>query len=1024
MPSSGNWRRHARRVALGLACVGLSLPAWGQEEDPDIFFVINNGRDIPGSLDDAITFANDGTNTHNEIRFGVGELEFLTLVLGSEPVLPDIDLLAADPSAERQVDLDATDVLGFQINTATDVGADFVLLHVVSGQATLVNLDIFGTALDEEGEPIRSQFVVDAGATLGFRYDGDHAIDDNVTGGGSVVKEGPATLRLGGTNTYSGGTEVKEGELLGHHDSIQGDIVVDEGALLTFEDLTETATHIYVGEITGEGSLIKTGSHILQFSSGKLAVTGGIEIVGGTLSGDTETISGDVSIRRDALFQLSQTQDGEYAGDITGEGSLEKAGIFDLTLSGENTFSGGIEVVGGDLFGSSQSIPGNIVLTQTSSQVFFDQSEEIGDGVHSGSISGEGKLIKLGPRTLTLSGTSSYAGGTEVQDGTLRGDARSLRDNIFVSSATAAVEFAIDDSQTFSSIVSGPGDFVKSGAGSLTLTDQNSHSGATRIDGGALRVAAALSGTSGVTVAAGASLVNAASDLGQFGTSVAGNLESLGGIELGGSAAFLRVFRGDASLEPGSSLAVTVNELGQSSLLQVDQAAVVDGVEFIITAEPGLYTHPDPYVLMTAASFTAGAQGLGFTSPDFAFLDIGDPTISPGGGDLTITISPNSAELSDFAETPNQIATAPALGEVLASGSPDADELLRNLSVVSASQVPKILDQVSGESLGAFSNPRLADAYALFQAVSRRFTANDYAGGPVARRPAESAGPPAQRLGAWLEGVGIFSRQSGEINASDIDANNGGLIAGFDTTLRGEPSFRLGAALAYTRLSIDGSRGLEASGNTYQAALYASWEHEGAYLGIAGRYGYSDMQTDRRIGFEDIDRRAQGESSGQEGGVLIEVGARLGDPTRLAYRPFLRLQYNHLSQQALQETGAGDLSLAAEAQEFDVGRSTLGVRISSLFTLGGEFGIEPEIRAGWSHDFGDLARPVVARFYTVPGALPFTTLGAETDPDNLFVGMGYLMRIADVPLVGLDYDFYAGDGYKVHVLSAQLYMRW
>nr|MCS5636081.1 hypothetical protein [Myxococcota bacterium] len=326
MRSSGNWRHHAGRAALGLACLVLSFPAWGQEEDPDVFFVLNNGRDIPGSLDDAITAANAGTNTHNEIRFGVAEVEFLTLILGSEPVLPDIDLLAADPSVERQVDLDATDVLGFKINTDSDVGADFVLLHVKSGRATLVNLDIFGTALDEEGEAIPSQFVVDADATLGFRYDEDYSIDDNITGGGSVVKEGPATLRVGGTNTYSGGTEVKEGELLGHRDSIQGDIVVDEGAFVTFEDRSETADHIYFGEITGDGSLIKTGSHSLQFSSGKLALTGGIEIVGGTLSGDTESISGDVSIQRGALFQLTQTLSGDYAGNITGEGSLEKGG--------------------------------------------------------------------------------------------------------------------------------------------------------------------------------------------------------------------------------------------------------------------------------------------------------------------------------------------------------------------------------------------------------------------------------------------------------------------------------------------------------------------------------------------------------------------------------------------------------------------------------------------------------------------------------------------------------------------------
>ena len=872
---------------------------------------------------------------------------------------------------------------------------------------------------------LSKRFVVDADATLGLRYDADHAIDDNITGDGKVIKEGPATLRLGGANTYSGGTEVTEGELLGHRDSIQGDVLVEEDAFLTLEDRTETANHIYQGAITGEGKLIKTGEHTLQFSTGTLAVTGGIEVAGGILTGDTGTISGDVNIQTEAEFQLIQsTQSGEYVDDITGAGSLKKGGVFDLTLGGQNSFTGGIEVLSGDLFGNSQSIPGDVALTEASSQLLFNQTEEVGDGTHTGSITGEGKVFKLGPRTLTLGGTSAHTGDTEIQEGVLRGNTQNLVGNILVSAAGAAVEFVSTSPETFSGVVNGPGDLVKSGPQSLTLTSSNSHTGATRIDEGALRVAAALSGTSGVTVAAGASLVNAASEAGQFGTTVAGNLVSLGRVQLGGPSDFLRVFQGDASLQPGSSLEVTVNDLGQSSLLQVDQAALVNGVDFVITAEPGLYANPNPYVLMTAASIGAGAEGLGFTSPDFAFLEIGAPTLSPGGGELTVTINPGSAQLSDYADTPNQVATAPALTEVLATGSPDATELQSNLSVVSTDQVPEILDQVSGESLGAFSNPRLADAYGFFQSISRRFTANEYERGRVERRAAEAAGPPADRSGAWIEGIGIFSYQSGEINASNIDANNGGVLAGFDRTLPGHPRFRVGGAVGYTRLSLEGSRGLSGTGNTYQGALYASWENEGAYLGLAGRYGVTDFETARRILFQDIDRVARGASSGQEGGALIEAGVRLGDPTRLAYRPFLRVQYNHVSQDALQETGAGDLSLATAAQDFDVARSTLGVRISSLFTLGGEFGIEPEIRAGWSHDFGDLARPVTARFYAVPGAAPFTTYGAETDPDSLFAGMGYLMRVGDVPLVGLDYDFYASDGYKVHVVSAQVYMRW
>jgi outer membrane autotransporter protein len=440
-----------------------------------------------------------------------------------------------------------------------------------------------------------------------------------------------------------------------------------------------------------------------------------------------------------------------------------------------------------------------------------------------------------------------------------------------------------------------------------------------------------------------------------------------------------------------------------------------------------------------ASSFVEGPEGLAFTTPEFAFLDVGEPTLTADGPNefrLTLKLTPNMDSLVGFAQTANQRATALAMDTVLASGLEDPDEIGPSFSVLSISQVPGVLDQLAGESLGAFTNPRQANARALAQALSRRFTANEYAAGPVSAgssrrgrgsdgvRAAAAAGGAGGHRGGWLEAVGLFSDQSGEINASDIRSQSGGLIGGFDAALPGMPRARLGMGFGYTRYSLDGNRGLSAEGNTYQAALYGSYERGRYYLGVAGRYAYTNMETERHIAFEAIDRRAEARTSGDEAGFLLEAGARLGDRTRLAYRPLVRLEYNHLDQAALRETGAGDLSLSADSLSANSWQTTLGVRVSTLFTLDGEFGIEPELRAGWTHSFGDLARPVAARFYAVPGAQPFVTYGAQNDPDHLFVGAGYLMRIGEVPLVGLDYDFYAGDGYHLHVASAQLYLRW
>ncbi len=124
------------------------------------------------------------------------------------------------------------------------------------------------------------------------------------------------------------------------------------------------------------------------------------------------------------------------------------------------------------------------------------------------------------------------------------------------------------------------------------------------------------------------------------------------------------------------------------------------------------------------------------------------------------------------------------------------------------------------------------------------------------------------------------------------------------------------------------------------------------------------------------------------------------------------------------ESGAGDLSLTAEGANFSMLTADLGLSLSTLYTLGGEFGLEAEIRGGWRREFGDLERPIRARFHAVPGAVAFTTRGVAADANDFHVGTGYVMSVSKVPLVGLNYDVFIGDTVTRHVLSAQLYLRW
>jgi uncharacterized protein with beta-barrel porin domain len=95
-----------------------------------------------------------------------------------------------------------------------------------------------------------------------------------------------------------------------------------------------------------------------------------------------------------------------------------------------------------------------------------------------------------------------------------------------------------------------------------------------------------------------------------------------------------------------------------------------------------------------------------------------------------------------------------------------------------------------------------------------------------------------------------------------------------------------------------------------------------------------------------------------------------------------------------------------------------------LYTLRGKYGLEPELRAGWSYEAGDRGRHVTARFAHVPNADPFITAGAELDRSSFWFGVGYVMTLGDVPLLSAQYDLRIGQRATWHLVSIGTYFRW
>jgi autotransporter-associated beta strand protein len=178
-------------------------------------------------------------------------------------------------------------------------------------------------------------------STLAFDRSDDLSFAGAITGTGSLAQNGSGTLTLTGDNTYTGGTTITAGTLQGDTTSLQGNIV-DNAALVFNQNTAGT----FAGAISGSGSLTKIGSGVVTLS-GTNSYAGGTTITAGTLQGDTISLHGNIA--DNAALVFNQHGNGKFAGTLSGNGTLTKAGDGELILNAINSFSGATHVQAGTL---------------------------------------------------------------------------------------------------------------------------------------------------------------------------------------------------------------------------------------------------------------------------------------------------------------------------------------------------------------------------------------------------------------------------------------------------------------------------------------------------------------------------------------------------------------------------------------------------------------------------------------------------------------------------------------------------
>ena len=375
---------------------------------------------------------------------------------------------------------------------------------------------------------------------------GNNTISGVISGAGNLAKAGSGTLTLSGINTYSGTTTISTGALTvsgllgsGTHSA---DII--NNSTLNY---TSSSNQTLSGIISGTGLLTQNGSGTLTLSdlntytgtttinSGTISISldtglgaapgsataGHLTLNGGTLQSTADfTLDANRGVTLGSSHGTFNVDTGTtltVAGIIAGSNDLIKLGDGTLILSGVNTYSGDTTISAGTLNISGLLGSGNYSGNISNSGTF--QYSSSSNQTISGVISGVGDIVKGGSGELTLSGSNTYSlmtmndgiiiisadnglgappasatpGHLTFNGGILRTTAsftlNSNRGINLISQGTISTDPGT--TLTYGGIITGTGNIIKAGAGTLVLTGNNTNSGFVGLQEGVLSVSSA-----------------------------------------------------------------------------------------------------------------------------------------------------------------------------------------------------------------------------------------------------------------------------------------------------------------------------------------------------------------------------------------------------------------------------------------------------------------------------------------------------------------------------------------------------
>jgi autotransporter-associated beta strand protein len=771
-----------------------------------------------------------------------------------------------------------------------------------------------------------------------------------MTGPGGVTKVGSGVLTLDGISTSTGTTTISQGTVLARTFSL-GPRVVNDGTLRLFHNRSVSTPSIdaYSGNISGTGRLVKEGDDIVWLR-GVNTYTGGTIVTSGVLIGNTDSLPGNVT--NNAGLAFYQVADGTFAGAIDGRGTLFVYGPGVLTLTGNNSYSGGTAL------GGTMRVSSDANLGAPSSGVLME----------GGTLLAGADVISTRPVTLGNAGGRFDTGGFDV---------------------------------VVAGVVGGPGSLTKTGAGTLTLGATNTYRGATLVNAGRLAIDGSI--VSHVTVAAGAELSGA-------GT-IFGNLVNHGRISRGGAIGTVNV-AGNVTFAPGSTFAVRADPAGTSDRLVLGGTAAratLEGGTVDVQPSRGTYQPATRYTILTAPGGVTGAFAAVRSSS--AFLE---PTLAYDANNVFLTLARNETPFDSVALSANQRSVGRLLARLENGAGEDMALVLDALTTLSAADARAAFDAIAGAGRAGVSHVIGLTQRTVNQTVVGRLDAVDSHGGfapsaafvPGGARlasealPGGPAGPlyaaaasdvatdatafePGRKHGLWLRGFG--GHGTGDDGASaGFSYEVAGVIAGYDLALGDRVTLGALGSFSEPRVDQEGPSG-HTDTKSYQFGLYGRY-HAGA-AHVDGILGYALTRTDtaRSVAVGPLDRAARASYDGSTVSAQVEAGYTFR--RWLEVTPLAGLHWTRQDQDGYTEHGAGVLSLVVPSRTVDSVRSTLGARALYPFELAAT-PMALEGRAGWAHEWSREGA-LSARLAGDPTGASFAVTGIRIPRDSAVLSMGF-----------------------------------